>query len=49
MVLPRYQRLTGKAKARIASVYLAGTNIRNNLALDGLFGGAVNKAVVRRA
>ena len=36
--LPRYQRLTKKAEALIASVYLAGTNTRRvKRALYGLF------------
>jgi putative transposase len=40
--LPRYQRLTKKAEALIASVYLAGTNTRRvKRALYGLFRGAV--------
>jgi hypothetical protein len=39
--LVRYQRLTKKAEALIASVYLAGTNTRRvKRALYGLFGGA---------
>jgi len=39
--LPRYQRLTKKAEALIASVYLAGTNTRRvKRALFGLFQGA---------
>jgi putative transposase len=38
--LPRYQRLTKKAEALIASVYLAGTNTRRvKRALYGLFQG----------
>jgi len=38
--LPRYQRLTKKAEALIASVYLAGTNTRRvKRALYGLFRG----------
>ena len=45
--LPRYQRLTKKAEALIAAVYLAGTNTRRvKRALFGLFGGAVSKDVV---
>lgn len=48
--LPRYQRLTRKAEALIASVYLAGTNTRRvKRALYGLFQGAVRKDVVGRA
>ena len=48
--LRRYQRLTKKAEALIASVYLAGTNTRRvKRALIGLFGGAVSKDVVSRA
>jgi transposase-like protein len=48
--LPRYQRLTKKAEALIASVYLAGTNTRRvKRALVGLFEGAVSKDVVSRA
>lgn len=40
--LPRYQRLTKKAEALIAAVYLAGTNTRRvKRALFGLFEGAV--------
>ena len=40
--LPRYQRLTRKAEALIASVYLSGTNTRRvKRALFGLFRGAV--------
>jgi len=47
--LPRYQRLTKKAEALIASVYLAGTNTRRvKRALHGLFQGAVSKDVVSR-
>lgn len=47
--LPRYQRLTKKAEALIASVYLAGTNTRRvKRALFGLFQGAVSKDVVSR-
>jgi len=43
-VLPRYQRLTKKAEALIAAVYLAGTNTRRvKRALYGLFEGAVSK------
>ncbi len=41
--LPRYQRLTKKAEALIAAVYLAGTNTRRvKRALFGLFEGAVS-------
>ena len=48
--LQRYQRLTKKAEALIASVYLAGTNTRRvKRALYGLFEGAVGKDVVSRA
>ena len=48
--LRRYQRLTKKAEALIASVYLAGTNTRQvKRALFGLFEGAVSKDVVSRA
>jgi len=48
--LRRYQRLTKKAEALIASVYLAGTNTRRvKRALFGLFDGAVSKDVVSRA
>ena len=45
--LPRYQRLTKKAEALIAAVYLSGTNTRRvKRALFGLFQGAVSKDVV---
>ncbi len=48
--LRRYQRLTKKAEALIAAVYLAGTNTRRvKRALFGLFEGAVSKDVVSRA
>jgi transposase-like protein len=48
--LPRYQRLTKKAEAPIASVYLAGTNTRRvKRALFDLFEGAVSKDLVSRA
>ncbi len=48
--LPRYRRLTRKAEALIAAVYLAGTNTRRvKRALAGLFDGAVGKDVVSRA
>ena len=48
--LPRYQRLTRKAEALIAAVYLSGTNTRRvKRALVGLFEGAVGKDVVSRA
>ena len=48
--LPRYQRLSRKAEALIAAVYLAGTNTRRvKRALFGLFQGAVGKDVVSRA
>ena len=44
------ERLTKKAEALIASVYLAGTNTRRvKRALYGLFEGAVSKDVVSRA
>jgi transposase-like protein len=47
--LPRYQRLTKKAEALIAAVYLAGTNTRSvKRALFSLFEGAVSKDVVSR-
>jgi putative transposase len=50
MALPRYRRLTRKAEALIAAVYLAGTNTRRvKRALFGLFEGAVSKDVVSRA
>ena len=42
--LARYQRLTKRAEALIAAVYLAGTNTRRvKRALFGLFQGAVGK------
>ena len=48
--LPRYRRLTKKAEALIAAVYLSGTNTRRvKRALFGLFEGAVSKDVVSRA
>lgn len=48
--LRRYQRLTKKAEALIAPVYLSGTNTRRvKRALFGLFDGAVSKDVVSRA
>jgi putative transposase len=48
--LRRYQRLTKKAEALIAAVYLAGTNTRRvKRALFGLFAGAAGKDVVSRA
>ena len=48
--LPRYKRLTKKAEALIAAVYLSGTNTRRvKRALFGLFEGAVSKDVVSRA
>jgi putative transposase len=48
--LRRYQRLTKKAEALIAAVYLAGTNTRRvKRALFGLFDGAISKDVVSRA
>jgi len=47
--LPRYRRLTKKAEALIAAIYLAGTNTRRvKRALFGLFEGAVSKDVVSR-
>jgi transposase-like protein len=48
--LPRYQRLTKKAEALIASVYLSGTNTRRvKRALFALFKGVVSKDVVSLA
>jgi putative transposase len=48
--LRRYQRLTRKAEALIAAVYLSGTNTRRvKRALFSLFDGAVSKDVVSRA
>lgn len=48
--LRRYQRLTKRAEALIASAYLAGTNTRRvKRALSALFAGAVGKDVVSRA
>ncbi len=48
--LRRYQRLTKKAEALIAAIYLAGTNTRRvKRALLGLFDGAASKDVVSRA
>lgn len=48
--LRRYQRLTKRAEALLASVYLAGTNTRRvKRALSALFAGAVGKDVVSRA
>jgi len=48
--LPRYRRLTKKAEALIAAVYLAGTNTRRvKRALFGLFQGAIGKDIVSRA
>jgi len=48
--LPRYKRLTKKAEALIAAIYLAGTNTRRvKRALFGLFQGAISKDVVSRA
>jgi putative transposase len=45
--LPRYQRLTRKAEALIAAVYLAGTNTRRvKRALFGLFEGAARMSSV---
>jgi putative transposase len=47
--LRRYQRLTKKAEALIAAVYLAGTNTRRvKRALFGLFDGSVVKARIDR-
>jgi transposase-like protein len=47
--LPCYQRLTKRAEALIAAVYLAGTNSRRvRRALFTLFKGAVSKDVVSR-
>jgi len=47
--LGRYQKLTKKAEALIASVYLSGTNTRRvKRALLALFKGAVGKDVVSR-
>lgn len=47
--MPRYRRLTKKAEALIAAVYLAGTNTRRvKRALVSLFEGAVSKDVVSR-
>ena len=44
------ERLTKKAEALIAAVYLSGTNTRRvKRALFGLFQGAVSKDVVSRA
>ena len=45
--LPRYKRLTKKAKALIAAVYLSGTNTRR--VKRALFEGAVSKDLVSRA
>lgn len=48
--LPAYKRLTKRAEALIAGVYLAGTNTRRvRRALQGLFAGAVSKDTVIRA
>ncbi len=48
--LRAYKRLTKRAEALIAGVYLAGTNTRRvRRALQGLFGGAVGKDTVIRA
>lgn len=48
--LRAYKRLTKRAEALIAGVYLAGTNTRRvRRALQGLFGGAVSKDTVIRA
>jgi transposase-like protein len=48
--LRRYQRLTKRAEALVASAYLAGTNTRRvRRALAALFEGAVGKDVVSRA
>lgn len=49
-LLPRYKRLTSKARTLIASAYLAGVNTRRvRRALGSLFGGAVSKDTVSRA
>ncbi|GEO43738.1 IS256 family transposase [Skermanella aerolata] len=48
--LPAYKRLTKRAEALIAGIYLAGTNTRRvRRALGALFGGAVGKDTVSRA
>src|SRR5512143_3877922 len=48
--LRAYKRLTQRAEALIAGVYLAGTNTRRvRRALQGLFAGAVGKDTVIRA
>ncbi len=48
--LPAYRRLTKRAEALIAGVYLAGANTRRvRRALIALFGGAVSKDTVSRA
>lgn len=48
--LRAYKRLTKRAEALIAGVYLAGTNSRRvRRALQGLFAGAVGKDTVIRA
>src|SRR5512135_1047506 len=48
--LRAYKRLTQRAEALIAGVYLAGTNTRRvRRALQGLFGGAIGKDTVIRA
>ncbi len=45
-----YKRVTKRAEALIAQVYLAGTNTRRvRRALASLFGGAVSKDTVSRA
>lgn len=49
-VVPAYKRLTKRAEALIAGVYLAGTNTRRvRRALQGLFAGAIGKDTVIRA
>ncbi len=49
-MLPAYKRLTKRAEALIAGVYLAGVNTRRvRRALASLFGGAVSKDTVSRA
>jgi transposase-like protein len=48
--IPAYRRLTKRAEALIAGVYLSGTNTRRvRRALGALFGGAIGKDVVSRA
>src|SRR5512135_3040949 len=49
-VVPAYKRLTKRAEALIAGVYLAGTNTRRvRRALQSLFAGAIGKDTVIRA